>query len=58
MSYATDIGAHSVAQEDTPSDLRRGSWKGPALGAGILTILWAIYLAPVFIGIMSAWPGA
>ncbi len=45
--------ARAAALEDTPADLRNRAWLGPAIGAAILTIAWAIYVVPVFVGIMA-----
>jgi hypothetical protein len=52
MSHAADVHARAAAQEETPSDLRRAAWLGPAIGASILTIAWALYLVPVLFGII------
>lgn len=50
----TPAAARVATLEDTPADLRDRAWLGPAIGSAILTIAWAIYLVPVFVGIMAS----
>jgi hypothetical protein len=51
MSQAADFDAKPVAHE---VDAGPTHWRGPAIGAAILTVAWAVYLFPVFFGIMLA----
>jgi hypothetical protein len=51
MTHASDASAHTIAQEE--GAVAGGAWLGPAIGASILTIAWAAYLAPLLIGIFS-----
>jgi hypothetical protein len=53
MTHASDFPADSIAH-NAGDEAIHGAWLGPAIGASILTIAWAIYLVPVFIGIFSA----
>jgi hypothetical protein len=54
MTHANDIAAHTIADEEAAAF--HGAWLGPAIGAGVLTLAWAIYLVPVFIGIVTSVP--
>ncbi len=56
MSHVAHAHVRAAALEETPSDLRHRAWIGPAIGASVLAIAWAIYLVPVFIGIVTAVP--
>jgi len=52
MTHSTDaITQPIVHQEDS---VAHGAWLGPAIGAGILTVAWTLYLIPLLIGIFSA----
>ncbi len=61
MAHVTELPRPTIAakrtrievRQDTPDDLARRAWVGPAMGAAVLTIAWAVYLAPIFFGIMS-----
>jgi hypothetical protein len=55
MTHASDFSTASIAQ-NADDEAIHGAWLGPAIGSGILTIAWAIYLVPVLIGIFSASP--
>jgi hypothetical protein len=52
MTQVSDFPKDSVAHNASDEGIH-GSWLGPAIGAGILTVGWAIYLVPVLIGIFS-----
>ena len=51
MTHATDAVQHTMIDE--ADAVVGGAWIGPALGASVLTIAWAIYLTPLLIGIFS-----
>jgi hypothetical protein len=55
MTHASDAAPGTIAAEEDA--VVGGAWLGPAIGSGILTVLWAIYLVEVVIGIFSATPG-
>ncbi len=43
-----------VIAQEPPADLDRRAWLGPAIGAVVLTLAWAAYLAPIVIGIAAS----
>ncbi len=55
MTHASDFPANSIAHNDG-DEVIHGAWLGPAIGAGILTVAWAVYLVPVFFGIIGVRP--
>ena len=52
MTHVTDAAPRSTA-DDGENAVVGGAWLGPAIGSIILTIAWAIYLAPLLIGILA-----
>jgi hypothetical protein len=53
MTQASDVLPHATA-DDNEDAVVGGAWLGPAIGAAVLTVAWAIYLVPVFMGIVLA----
>jgi hypothetical protein len=51
MTHVSDVAPHTIVEEHSVAP---GAWLGPAIGAALLTVAWAIYLVPVAIGIFSA----
>ena len=54
MTHASQAVTHPIADDDELAI--GGAWLGPAIGAAILTLAWAAYLVPVFLGIVMTAP--